>query len=374
MRKNGKTSAGRQRWRCDACRSSGVARRDDGVRMAQFRAFLRWVTGTVSMREAAEAIGVSRRTFPRAIDWCWNVRPRIGADGVVHRFVEVDGTYVPHGWCMLVAIGEDGRPIGWQWCHRENRSAYDALLRSLTRPDLLVCDGAAACLRAAAGVWPGVPVQRCLAHTLRNTFADLTRGPRSEAGRELLALIRRLPGIHDPGRAAGWLAALNDWHARHGGYIKERTYARTDPGNPKARAGRTWWWTHERLRRAYFRIIAMQREGTLFAHLEQDGDPPNNTNRLEGGVNADLKRRLDAHRGLSPEHTKRCCEWVVYMKSANPDPERFMTPDCWDERKPPPRPAGEPAPGTWTQMQLPCDEPDTHEPGFGIRKGWGGRS
>ncbi|MEF2736861.1 MAG: transposase, partial [Bifidobacterium choerinum] len=184
--------------------------------MAQFRAFLRWVTGTVSMREAAEAIGVSRRTFPRAIDWCWNVRPRIGADGVVHRFVEVDGTYVPHGWCMLVAIGEDGRPIGWQWCHRENRSAYDALLRSLTRPDLLVCDGAAACLRAAAGIWPGVPVQRCLAHTLRNTFADLTRGPRSEAGRELLALIRRLPGIHDPGRAAGWLAAciLSSWVVR----------------------------------------------------------------------------------------------------------------------------------------------------------------
>lgn len=271
--------------------------------MAQFRAFLRWVTGTVSMRAAAEAIGVNRRTFLRAVDWCWNVRPRIGDDGVVHRFVEVDGTYVPHGWCMLVAIGDDGATIGWQWCHRENRAAYHALMRSLTPPDLLVCDGAAACLGAAAGVWPGVPVQRCLVHTLRNTFADLTRRPKSEAGRELLSLIRKLPRIHDPERAAGWLAALNDWHARHGDYIKERTYARTDPDNPKARAGRTWWWTHERLRRAYFRIIAMQREGTLFAYLEHGEDLPNNTNRLEGGVNADLKRKLGKTRITQPLQT-----------------------------------------------------------------------
>lgn len=36
----------------------------------------------------------------------------------------------------------------------------------------------------------------------------------------------------------------------------------------------------------------MHRDGMLFAYLEQDG-APNNTNRLEGGVNADLKRKLE---------------------------------------------------------------------------------
>lgn len=84
--------------------------------------------------------------------------------------------------------------------------------------------------------------------------------------------------------------------------------------------------------------------GTLFAYLEQDG-APNNTNRLEGGVNADLKRKLDAHRGLSDEHTRQCCEWVVYMKSADPDPERFVTPECWKKHTTNPQPAHEPAPG-----------------------------
>lgn len=264
MRKNGTTSAGNQRWRCDSCHTSSVRRREDGTRMAQFHAFLRWVTGMASMQAAAASIGVSRRTFLRAIDWCWNVRPCLGDDGVAYRFVEVDGTYVPYGWCMLVAVDEDGSPIGWQWCHKENTAAYRALMRPLAPPGLLVCDGAPSCLRAAAQVWPGTAVQRCLVHTLRNTFTDLTRNPRSEAGRELLARIRKLPRIHGAGQAAAWMAGPDDWHTRHGGYIKERTYARADPDNPKARAGRTWWWTHERLRRAYFRIIAMQRDGMLF--------------------------------------------------------------------------------------------------------------
>lgn len=71
-------------------------------------------------------------------------------DGVAHRFVEVDGTYVPYGWCMLVAVDEDGSPISWQWCHQENTAAYRALMRSLTPPGLLVRDGAPSCLRAAA--------------------------------------------------------------------------------------------------------------------------------------------------------------------------------------------------------------------------------
>lgn len=111
MRKNGTTSAGKQRWRCDSCHTSSVRRREDSTRIAQFHAFLRWVTGTASMQAAAASIGVSTPTFLRAIDWCWKVRPRLGDGGVPHRFVEVDGTYVPYGWCMLVAVDEDGSPI-----------------------------------------------------------------------------------------------------------------------------------------------------------------------------------------------------------------------------------------------------------------------
>ena len=52
---------------------------------------------------------------------------------------------------------------------------------------------------------------------------------------------------------------------------------------------------------------------------------------------------------------RRCCEWGVYMRSANPDPESFVTPGCWSVA---PGPGGatddgEPEPSTWTDGSVP---------------------
>lgn len=377
MRKKGFTSSGRQRWRCDRCRFSCVRERGRRARVAEFRAFLAWVTGTGTMREAASSLGVTRQAFSARVAWCWNVRPSIMPDGVVHHYVEADGTYVPYGWCLLVATGEDGRPLAWQWCDRESTASYLALFSGLARPDALVTDGGSGCIAAAGSLWRGVRVQRCLVHVLRNTRTDLTVRPRTEAGRELLRLARRIAKVADADGAAAWLAGLNRWHGEYGEFIKQRTRAREDPGNPKARAGRKWWWTHERLRRAYFRFVRLNREGSLFAFcdppLADEGPVASTTNQLEGGVNAEIKRVLNAHRGLGEEHMKRCCEWVLYMKSADPDPESFVTPDCWTGE---PETPDDDADGTGarTQVQLPAPGVDAYENGFGVRKGWAGRS
>lgn len=78
-----------------------------------------------------------------------------------------------------------------------------------------------------------------------------------------------------------WGEALNAWHIRWREFIAERTYARDDPGNPKA-ARQEWWWTHRELRRCY--------------------------RWLEGGVNSPLKRMLLDHRGLPEEHMRHAGE------------------------------------------------------------------
>ena len=192
--------------------------------MAEFRAFLSRVTGTRTMREAAGSIGVTRQAFAARVAWCWNVRPAIAPDGVVHHYVEADGTYVSYGWCLLVATGEDGRPLARRWCDRENAAAYLGLFGRLARPDALAADGGAGCIAAARTLWEGVRVQRCLVHVLRNTRRDLTGSPRTEAGRELLRLARRITRIVDADGAAMWMAALNAWHSRHGGFIAERVF------------------------------------------------------------------------------------------------------------------------------------------------------
>ena len=166
---------------------------------------------------------------------------------------------------------------------------------------------------------------------------DLTCRPRTDAGKDLLRLARKLVKVRDADAAAAWLNLLNDWHTRYADIIGQRTTARDDPGNPKARAGRTWWWTHARLRRAYYQFSRLQRDGTLFAFCEpaSAGSVPSTTNRLEGGVNADIKRVLDAHRGLTEEHMKRVCEWVLYMKTHDPDPGTFITTTPGETGKPP---------------------------------------
>ena len=247
MRGNGFTGAGSQRWRCDGCRSSSTARRDDSRRMAEFRAFLAWVTGKES---------------------------------------------------------------------------------------------------------------------------------RGEAGRELPGLARRLVRATTADEAAAWLKELNDRHGRHDDHLKERTVAKQDPMHAR---GRKWWRTHERLRRAYFRLVRPNRAGVLFAFcdpavLKGGGPLPSTTNQLEGGVNAVAKRALDHHRGSSEEHMRRCREWAVYMLAERPGPMALVTPEHWRTRKGKPAGNDGPMPGTMTAVQEPTDGVDAYESGFGIRKGWAGRS
>lgn len=69
---------------------------------------------------------------------------------------------------------------------------------------------------------------------------------------------------------------------------------------------------------------------------------------------------------------RRCCEWVFYMKTADPRPERIATPDRWHERPEYTPGRMQPEPGTWTDVQLPVA--GAHENGSGIRKRWAGRS
>ena len=114
-------------------------------------------------------------------------------------------------------------------------------------------------------------------------------------------------------------------HERWKGMLAERTYAKDHPDDPKAATSRSgWWWTHLPLRRAYFRLERLFNDGTLFClfdpTLSAHSPVPRDSDRLEGGLNAALKRMLVNHRGLPEAHMRRACEWHCYMHSAKPDP------------------------------------------------------
>ena len=61
------------------------------------------------------------------------------------------------------------------------------------------------------------------------------------------------------------------------------------------------------------------RQQTLFTFLECiDITIPTTNNRIEGGVNAQLRSMLRAHRGLSLERRQKVVYWWCYMHSPRP--------------------------------------------------------
>ena len=200
MKKNGRTGKGVQRWKCPACRLSSTMPQRRRRRERTLEEFLSWLLGPSSQR-AADSAG-DARALRKRIAWCWRIRPRIAPPDARRHTVMADGTYMGHGWCLIIAIdGQAGEVLDWQWCAHESKAAYLALFSRLPAPDVLITDGLRGAEAACTQAWPGTRIQRCLVHVQRNTRTDLTSRPGLQAGRELKRLSDRLTSVETAGQA-----------------------------------------------------------------------------------------------------------------------------------------------------------------------------
>ena len=172
----------------------------------------------------------------------------------------LDGIYLAYGWCLITATNGE-KIITWQWYQRENSAAYQALMKRLPAPTVVVTDGGTGIVKALRLTWPQSRIQRCLFHIRANTITDLTRNPQSPAGKALLGLANQLTRVNTPEDAGEWLSLLQDWHRVYRENINEKTYG-LEPGSRK------WWWTHERVRKSYKRLERLARSGYLFSWLD----------------------------------------------------------------------------------------------------------
>ena len=81
--------------------------------------------------------------------------------------------------------------------------------------------------------------------------------PRLEAGKQLLALARRLPKVGNGDEAAAWLADYAEWCSRWERFLREFTL----------KDGRRLY-THERLRSARHSLNALVKKGTMFTFVQ----------------------------------------------------------------------------------------------------------
>lgn len=371
FKRNGVTSAGRTRWRCTKCGASATRQRPDVTARAEFARFLRWLLGPLAQHDAAS---VSGRSFRRRIAWCWQVQPRLTSTGEVFTEVQVDGIYLSTGWCCLIA-STGGRVLAWQWCDREKTAAWTALLLQIPAPRVVICDGGNGLLQALADVWPDTRVQRCLVHVQRNVRTQLTSKPRTDAGKALWALACSLTRITDTEQAVAWLQHLNTWYELYGHLTRERTYLAKHPEQAPAglRPGQRWWYTHERLRRAYRLLAKLAQRRQLFTYLETAiaGETiSSTTNTAEGAINAGLRDMLRRHRGMPEEHQRRAVEWWLHAHAHDTQPawsfasvEQYRpTVNTSDDIDDEPEPSGD------------YDTGLSAEEGLWSRRGWAGHS
>ena len=66
----------------------------------------------------------------------------------------------------------------------------------------------------------------------------------------------------------------------------------------------------------------MSQQGHLFAYLAEAKEGQRlerTTNKLEGGVNSQIKQLLHTHRGLRDEQQRIACDWWLYLHTQLPD-------------------------------------------------------
>lgn len=322
MKKNGTTSTGKTRWRCTTpnCGSTITRHRSDLAQTRNFIAFHSYVIGTANLNDIADTMNISRRTLDRRFQPLWLIDvPNNGDPDRVYDQIFIDGTYTAAG-CLLVAASID-HVIAWHWTNRETAHAYTQLLSTIAEPLCVVLDGGQGAYTAIKACWPNTLIQRCLVHAQRVIRRYTTSRPRTDAGKAIYALALKLTRIETLDQARQWTVQLHNFGQVYKVFLNEKT--------PIPQQHRTlnhqWEWTHLRVRKAYNSLLHLSNKGFLFAYLQ----PPDTalqpqrwvstTNSLEGGINAQLKRIADAHRGRNGERQRRMLEWYLHSKTQLPD-------------------------------------------------------
>lgn len=332
MKKNGTTTKGTTRWRCKNphCNASTTNTHPDTASRRYFTLFITWISSTLSLEDFAATHHRHRVTLAKNFREFWLIQPAYWIDP--HRIYEqifIDGTYFGKGknkYCLLTAY--DGtHVICWHWCKKESTASYRTLLEKIPHPpEVVTLDGHHGALSAIKQLWPDAAIQRCVVHVHRNIITHLTRHPRTDAGKSLLALSRALLQITTTEQARQWVTQLQQFETTHSRWLKEKTHVddlidkRLKPKH--VRRGATWWYTHYRQRRAWKLLVTLTRKNHLFTYLTHtDHTLAATTNCLEGGVNAHLKNLARTHRGQPPEHQRTIIDWwLVQHTSTPPDP------------------------------------------------------
>lgn len=250
------------------------------------------------------------RNFRRKTARFWGLWPLPPLIDEIHRVIYLDGIYLGRRAVVLIARSDD-YVLGWYIAKTENARAWEALMRRIAPPRVMVSDGGCGLEKARRNVWPQTAVQRCTFHAFCQVKRYTTSRPKLPAGKELYSLAKDLLHVSDIDDAIRWLSRYSTWCAVWKEFLQETTLV----------DGR-YVFTHERLVKARNSLNVLINKQTLFTYLDprltEDGPLPATNNKIEGAVNAQLRHMLRDHRGLSLLRRIKAVFWWCYMHTECP--------------------------------------------------------
>ena len=185
-------------------------------------------------------------------------------------------------------------------------------MQRIAAPAMVVSDGGHGFRKALKRVWPKAKLQRCTFHAFLQVKRYTTGRPKTIAGIELYMIAKDLLMIKDLGQAANWVTRLINWRIRHKAFLSEMTRDEKDKLRPM----------HERLLKAERSLVRLVRQNTLFTYLDESlsygEELPSTNNRIEGGINAQLRTMLRNHRVMSIERRIKVGFWWCYFHTPKP--------------------------------------------------------
>ena len=299
MKRNGRTGSGARRWRCRACGAGSTHANDSAAR--DLRSFVGWLLP----KDTRLDMPGQGRTFRRKTPRFWGIRPMPEVVDEIHRVVFVDGIWIARDCVVLIACSDE-HVLSWHLARAETTAAWRSLLSRIAPPDMVVTDGGSGFASAVAAEWPRTRVQRCVFHAFCQVKRHTTSRPKLQAGVELYALARELLHVETLQQADWWVERFMQWCEFWSDFLEQKSLVE----------GRMAY-THRRLREARPALVRLVNAGTLFAYLDPalcaEGPMPATNNRIEGGVNSQLREVLRSHRGLTKLKRVKAVFWWCYL-------------------------------------------------------------
>lgn len=231
-----------------------------------------------------------------------------------HINLKVDATYFGKAGCCIV-FKEHNNIIYWNYVNRENYPNYVISFSKLLELgyiiDSVTSDKHQSLIAVVRKYLPNTPHQLCLVHIQRRCQTLLTQKPNTQAGIDLLELVRFINLIKTNNDKLIFLKWLNRYELKYKSFLNHRTYSSSlTPNNNNKK----WWYTHKNLRKAFVHLKSSI--PNMFFYLDIS-NIPKDTNGLEAEF-THLKNKLRSHRGLKKERRINFISWYWYIKSKKP--------------------------------------------------------